>query len=131
MTRKDWLMNGDRNSRYFHQSMKVRKTRSKITKIKDNLGVWIDKSAQIENMFIADFTIGFKSAQTATSEIEMEILNLVTVQDNQRLSNPFKIQKLRMLFFKWTSLKLLGLMVSERLSFKITSILFRMKFAMQ
>ncbi|KAJ8435658.1 hypothetical protein Cgig2_015663 [Carnegiea gigantea] len=39
MARKDWLVNGDRNSRYFHQSMKARKTRNKITKIKDASGV--------------------------------------------------------------------------------------------
>jgi len=40
MARKEWLVNGDRNFRYFHQSMKARKSRSSIVKIKDSSGVW-------------------------------------------------------------------------------------------
>jgi len=47
MARKDRLVNGDKNSRYFRQSMKAGKTRSKITKIKDNSSVWVNEFAQI------------------------------------------------------------------------------------
>jgi len=79
MARKDWLVNEDRNSRYFHQYMKARKIRSKITKIKDTSGMWVDESAQIEKIFITDFTTRFKSAQAITSNIEMEMPNLITV----------------------------------------------------
>jgi len=43
--RKEWLVNGDRNSRYFHKFMKARKTRTKTTKVKDNSRVWVDESA--------------------------------------------------------------------------------------
>ena len=65
--------------------MKARKTRTKITKVKDNSGVWVDESAQIKKIFITDFTARFKSAQAGTSNIHMEILNLVTAEDNQSL----------------------------------------------
>jgi len=42
--------------------MKTRKTRSKITKVKDNSGVWVDESAPIEKMFTTEFAARFKSA---------------------------------------------------------------------
>ena len=60
LARKDWLLNGDRNSHYFHQSMKAIKTRSRITKIKDNSEVLVDESAQFEKIFITDFITRFK-----------------------------------------------------------------------
>ena len=75
--------------------MKARKTRSKITKIKDNSGIWVDEFAQIENIFITDFTIRFKSAQAVTSNMEMKMLNLVTVEDNQRLLEPIQDSKIK------------------------------------
>ncbi|KAJ8419810.1 LOW QUALITY PROTEIN: hypothetical protein Cgig2_003195 [Carnegiea gigantea] len=93
-TRKDWLVNGDRNSRYFYQSMKARKTRSKITKVKDNLGVWVNESAQAEKMFTTNFTARFKSVQAGTSNIDMEMLNLKSLQKIIKVYySPFKKQK--------------------------------------
>ena len=109
MVRKDWLVNGDRNSRYFHQSMKVRKIRSKIIKIKDNSGVWVDESAPIEKMLITDFTTRFKSTQAVTSNMEMEILNLVTVADNQRLLEPIQETEIKDALYQMDKLKAPGL----------------------
>ena len=54
-------------------------------KIKDNSGVCVDEPAQIESKFIIDFITRFKSDQVVLSNIEMDMLNLVTVEDNQRL----------------------------------------------
>jgi len=65
--------------------MKTRKIRSKITKVKDNSRVWVDESAQIEKMFTTEFAARFKSAHAGTSDINMEMLNLVTAEDNQSL----------------------------------------------
>jgi len=46
--RKEWLVNGDRHSHYFHQTMKARKTRGKILRIKDASGVWIEEPFLIQ-----------------------------------------------------------------------------------
>jgi len=62
MARKEWLANGDRNSCYFHQSIKARKARSRIVKIKDSSGVWVDSTSQIQKIFVHDFTARFKSS---------------------------------------------------------------------
>jgi len=59
LARKEWLVNGDRHSRFFHLTMKARRTRSKIMKLKDPSGVWVDESSQIESMFINEFTARF------------------------------------------------------------------------
>ncbi|KAJ8426349.1 hypothetical protein Cgig2_023881 [Carnegiea gigantea] len=55
LPRKEWLVNGDRNSRYFHRVMKARKSRSSIVKIKDSSGVWIENAATIKQLFVNDF----------------------------------------------------------------------------
>ena len=85
MARKEWLVNGDRNSHFFHQSMKTRKTRSRIVKLKDSSGVWVEKPDQIKQLFINDFTTRFKSAPVSPSNIDMKILNVVSTVDNDTL----------------------------------------------
>ena len=85
MARKEWLVNGDRNSHFFHQTIKTRKTRSRIVKLKDNSGVWVEEPVQIEQMFINDFTARIKSAQVSSTNIDMEMLNLVSAVDNDTL----------------------------------------------
>ena len=39
LAHKDWLVNGDRNTRYFHQTMKSGKSRSAIIRIKTGSGL--------------------------------------------------------------------------------------------
>ena len=82
MARKEWFVNKDRNSHFFHQSMK---TRSKIMKLKDSSGVWIEEPTQIERMLINDFSARFKSTQVNSADIDMEMLNLVSTEDNDKL----------------------------------------------
>ena len=53
--------------------------------LKDNLGVRVEEPTQIEQMFINDFTAWFKSAQAHASNIDMAMLNLVTIEDNDTL----------------------------------------------
>jgi len=67
LARKEWLVDGDRHSRYFHQTMKVRKSRSKIIKIKDAFGVWIEEAPRIQQLFVHDFTSRFKSSDTTVT----------------------------------------------------------------
>jgi len=47
VARKDWFVNGARHSRYFHHTMKTHKSCSKITKIQDASGIWIDEASQL------------------------------------------------------------------------------------
>ena len=85
--------------------MKARKTWSKNTKVKDNSGVWVDESAQIEKIFITDFTARFKLAQAGTSNIDMEMLNLVTAEYNQRLLQPIQETEIKEALFQMDKFK--------------------------
>ena len=44
LARKEWLVNDDKHSHYFHLTMKARKSCNKIIKIKDASGVWIEEA---------------------------------------------------------------------------------------
>ena len=48
LARKEWVVNGDRHSRYFYQVIKARKSRSAIIKIKDSSGVWVDDAVTVQ-----------------------------------------------------------------------------------
>jgi len=85
MSRKEWLVNEDRNSPFFPSDHKTRKTRNRIVKLKDSSGVWVEEPVQVEQMFINDFTTRFKSAQVSSTNIDMEMLNLVSAEDNDTL----------------------------------------------
>jgi len=40
--RKEWLVNGDRNSRYFQQQANTSRKKKLVCKLKDDCGMWID-----------------------------------------------------------------------------------------
>jgi len=60
-SRKAWLVNGDRNSRYFQQQANIRRKRKLVCKIKDNCGMWIDNPHIIAEKFVHDYTNRFLS----------------------------------------------------------------------
>ena len=88
LARKEWLVNGDRHSRYFHQTMKARKTRGKIFRIQDASGVWIEEPFFIQQKFIHDFSSRFTSARDPASHPSVGLLKSVTDEDNALLLRP-------------------------------------------
>jgi len=42
LTRKEWLVNGNRNSSYFQRRANTRRKKQHITKIKNDFGSWIE-----------------------------------------------------------------------------------------
>ena len=87
--RKQWLINGDRNSKFFHQIGSVRKRRCNIVRIKDEAGVWLDEIASIKDKFILEFSCRFKSSRSPFwSPPDLSISPLVTTEDNLELIRP-------------------------------------------
>lgn len=74
-------------TRDFHQVMKARKTRSSIIKIKDPSGVRIDDAANIQKLFVNDFTSRFKSMH-GPSSIMIDLPTKVSLEDNMNLIEP-------------------------------------------
>jgi len=100
LARKDWLVNGDRHCHYFHQTMRTRKSRSKIIKIKDASGVWIDEASQVQQLFVQDFTSRFKSTLINTALPNFELLMIVSEEDNYLLSIPIQNHEVKDAIFQ-------------------------------
>ena len=100
MAQKDWLVDGDRHSRYFHRTMKARKSRGKIFKIKDALGVWIEEGHRIQQLFINDFTSRFKSAHDPTSPIDINLPLVASEEDNFLLLQPLQDHEIKDAIFQ-------------------------------
>ena len=70
------------------KTMKARKSRNKIIKIKDAFGVWIDDARRIQQLFIHDFTSRFKSSHTTATCIDIDLPSMVSKADNFLLLRP-------------------------------------------
>ena len=80
--RKKWLIDGDRNSRYFHQSAKARNQNCSILQIKDPSGIWIEDPEVIQHQFLQDYTQRFTSARGSLAMLNCNLtLPLVTVEE--------------------------------------------------
>ena len=108
LNRKEWLVNGDRHSRYFHQAMKARKSRQRIMKLKDAAGVWIEETTRIQQLFIHDFTLRFKSAHTSATCTNIELPKMVTEDDNLLLLQPVQDHEIKDAVFQMDKFKAPG-----------------------
>jgi len=89
--RKEWLVNGDRNSRYFQQQANTRRKKKLICKLKDDYGIWIDNPQTIAAKFVQDYTNKFQSGNNGATVIpdlmldpavsDVENLNLISISD--------------------------------------------------
>lgn len=50
-----WINDGDFNTKYFHASVKAKRSMNKINCIKDSQGRWQDKPKEVENLAIMCF----------------------------------------------------------------------------
>jgi len=56
LARKEWLVNGDRNSKFFQNKANFRRKRKLVMKLQDDCGIWIDDHKLIAQKFISDYT---------------------------------------------------------------------------
>lgn len=64
LAQKQWLTAGDRNSRFFDQTAIARKRRTYISRIKNEIGTWIEEIDMIKDKFCHDFSQRFASSRT-------------------------------------------------------------------
>ena len=88
MAWKEWLIKGDRNSSFFFKRgpTSVEK-KQEITKIKDDVGVWIDDPLGIRQKFITDYIERFRAAyKTPRTLPTLGIPAMITQHDNEILT---------------------------------------------
>jgi len=66
LDRKEWMINGDRNSKFFQRTANARRKCKSIIKIRDECGVWVTDHINIADKFIADYSQCFKSPNSYT-----------------------------------------------------------------
>ena len=88
--------------------MKAIKTRSKILQIKDDTGIWVDESAQVENNFFNDFKARFKFTWVDSIDINMEVSKLASQEDNEFLLKPIEDSKIKEVICQIQKFKALG-----------------------
>ena len=62
LARKEWLIDGNRNSKFFPLRANARRRKKLILKLKDKCGVWLDDQKMIADKFIYDYDQRFASA---------------------------------------------------------------------
>jgi len=108
LSRKEWLVNGDRHSRYFRQTMKARKSCGRIFKIKDASGVWIDEAHRIQHLFIHDFTSRFKPSHPNATRFNIDLPSVVSKEDNVLLLQPAQDHEIHAAIFQMDKFKTPG-----------------------
>lgn len=68
-SRTNWLINGDRNNRFFHKSVLKRRERNRIIQLKDEVGSNISGQQNIENHVAKYFSYLFTTSKTDISWI--------------------------------------------------------------
>lgn len=66
-----WLINGDRNTTYFHTLVRQRKAKNTVTRIKQGDGSWIDDYDELERAAGNFFSNIFKHFDTSSQNSEM------------------------------------------------------------
>lgn len=54
--RTNWLVNGDKNTKFFHSQASVKRRKNLITGIHNNQGVWKTSKEAIKNILLEHFT---------------------------------------------------------------------------
>ncbi|RYR27722.1 hypothetical protein Ahy_B01g051758 [Arachis hypogaea] len=55
-SREMWIIDGDRNTRYYHTRTIIRRRKNKILKLRNNEGTWVEDQEELANLAINFFT---------------------------------------------------------------------------
>lgn len=91
-SRDNWLKWGDRNTKWFHKSATMRKSRNLIRGITNDSGSWITDSDQLDQIFVSYFQNMFTSInpdEAIFNAALKEIHCKVSAEMNDKLLAPF------------------------------------------
>lgn len=60
-SKEQWIVSGDRNTRFYHTAARIRKTRSSIKALMDNEGIWVIEEGRMKNLVQDYFSSLFDS----------------------------------------------------------------------
>ncbi|KAH9776449.1 putative reverse transcriptase/RNA-dependent DNA polymerase [Citrus sinensis] len=95
-SRADWLKEGDKNTKFFHNKASSRKKKNIIWGIEDTSGRWTEKPKEIEQEFCSYFNNLFATTQPSQEQISAAIEGMtsrVSEDMNEMLEKPFSAEE--------------------------------------
>jgi len=101
LARKKWLVDGDRATRYFHQSAQKKKHKCSILRIKDPSGIWIEEPHAVRQRFIQDYIHQFSSARASLTTLNGHLADpVITAEENEALIKPVTDEEIHTAVFQ-------------------------------
>lgn len=102
-SREKWLAEGDRNSKYFHNTTKFNRTINTISRIKDQSDSEIDNPSKIAKTFVNYFQTLLNNLE-GSNKLEQDLLlkeipKILTAEDNKLLNQPFSLEEVKQVVF--------------------------------
>ncbi|KAF7811782.1 reverse transcriptase [Senna tora] len=72
-SREQWIIHGDRNTRFFHTSTMIRRKRNRIEALKNNQGEWVFEDETLKNMAVEYFTSLYTDDMTLQTPYYVDI----------------------------------------------------------
>jgi exonuclease III len=93
-SRSKWIQEGDSNTRFFHASVKGRRRRNQIVKLKKG-GGWIEGVEEIKNEAKDHFSKHFTEEWTSRPFLQGIEFNSLSAEENESLLAPFDEEEVR------------------------------------
>lgn len=103
-SRERWLDEGDRNSKYFHNSTKFNRSINTISRIKNQSDIEVDNPSVIADTFVEYFHNLLNNMEGSNKceqdHMLKEIPKVITVEDNRFLNQPISLEEVKQVVFK-------------------------------
>nr|GLL16686.1 uncharacterized protein LOC109158536 [Ipomoea trifida] len=86
--KEHWWKGGDKNTKYFHNSVKMRRRRNKVTRLKNDDGEWVDSAEEVGGVMVDYFQQLFTAQDGEMEDVVSCIKGRITDADNARLICP-------------------------------------------
>jgi hypothetical protein len=107
--RVDWLREGDRNTKFFHQKATWRARKNRIRKLKEASGVWVEDQARMKEMVNEYFQELYpKDPQVSPVQVSDLFEQRITVEMNESLCKAFTDDEIGTALFQIGPLKAPG-----------------------
>ena len=116
-SREEWIISGDRNTKFYHASTQIRKNKNKIHTLKSTNGQGVTEPKELEDM-VQDFYKGLfrEDTQCTSSETLCIIHPKLTDKQRRMLELPFSKEDIKRALFDIAPFKAQGKMDCMRAS---------------
>lgn len=108
-SRIKWLWWGDRNTKFFHQRTLMRRQRNRVTRLKDENGLWLEEEERIAKRINSYFQKLFTTNGDRSWGNTMDAVEKVVTEDmNEHLTAEIQDEEIKRAVFQMNALKALG-----------------------